>query len=116
MAEKITILGGGSFGTAVASHIAKKHAQNLETQVILYVRNEATLEEIATHHTNSRYAKNTILPANLTAVGLLPEAMADTNILQLHEVQNNAANGRVDYESLCQSIFKRLGTTTVEGY
>jgi glycerol-3-phosphate dehydrogenase (NAD(P)+) len=83
MSEKITVVGGGSFGTAVAYHLAKKHMQNPETQVVLYVRNEEVVKEIATRHTNTQYAKNVILPANLKAVSLLQEAVRDSDFLLL---------------------------------
>ena len=60
---KITILGGGSFGTALACQIA----ENENNQVTLLVRNEEISEEINREHVNSKYFPNKRLPHNLKA-------------------------------------------------
>lgn len=60
---KITILGGGSFGTALACEIA----ENNINQVTILVRDEKVKEEINKEHKNSKYFPNKRLPHNLKA-------------------------------------------------
>ena len=43
---KVAVLGGGSWGTTVASLVTRN------CPVTLWARNPATVEEINTHHTN----------------------------------------------------------------
>ena len=56
---KVVVLGGGSWGTTVASTCS------LRTPTLQWVRSEQTATEINEHHTNSRYlgAKVTLSPA-----------------------------------------------------
>jgi len=53
---KVGLLGGGSWGTTVASLVAKN------TDVSLWARNEATVNEINQEHTNKKYLPDAMLP------------------------------------------------------
>lgn len=57
---KITVVGGGSFGTAIARALALK---NYNTYI--YDRKIETVDDINNNHRNSRYLEDVILPQNL---------------------------------------------------
>ena len=57
---KIAVLGGGSWGTTVAALVARN------TEVTLWARDPATVEEINHDHCNSKY-----LPWCLIRVGVI---------------------------------------------
>jgi glycerol-3-phosphate dehydrogenase (NAD(P)+) len=57
---KISVAGGGSWGTTLAAHLAKT-----EHDVTLLVRDEARRDEIRTRRENPRYLRGLTLPANL---------------------------------------------------
>ena len=59
---KIAVIGGGSWGTALAQLLAKKG----ET-VALWAYEEAVVNAINVHHENTRYLPGALLPKNLTA-------------------------------------------------
>ncbi|KXB58668.1 NAD(P)H-dependent glycerol-3-phosphate dehydrogenase [Gemelliphila asaccharolytica] len=67
---KISVIGSGSWGTALSQVIIDNNHECL-----LYCRNEKTLNEINIEHTNKRYLKNTILPTKLKATMDLEEAV-----------------------------------------
>jgi glycerol-3-phosphate dehydrogenase (NAD(P)+) len=69
---KISILGGGSWGTAAAIHLAKNHPQ-----VTLYVRDEAQAKNMRETHENSRYLPGITLPKNLVIESSLQAALKD---------------------------------------
>jgi len=58
---KVGLIGGGSWGTTVASLIAKN------TDVSIWARSADTVREINTEHTNKKYLPNAVLPENLQA-------------------------------------------------
>lgn len=67
---KITVLGGGAWGTALACvAVAAGH------EVVLWARNGATIDEINIHHSNEAYLPGIILPDGLAATGSLPDAL-----------------------------------------
>ncbi len=72
---KVGLLGGGSWGTTVASLVARN------TEVKMWARDGDTVEEINTHHTNKKYLPNATLPESLTAVGTIEEAVKDIDVL-----------------------------------
>ena len=67
MKLNVGILGGGSWGTTVASIVAK----NAEATV--WARNPKTVTEINEHHTNETYLPNAKLPPTLTGPNLAKE-------------------------------------------
>lgn len=72
---RVTVLGGGSWGTTVA-HLC---AHNAPTT--LWARDEATVEAINTHHTNPRYLPDYRLHSQLVATTDLAAAVADTDLI-----------------------------------
>ncbi|KAL3682526.1 hypothetical protein R1sor_000548 [Riccia sorocarpa] len=62
--KKITILGGGSFGTAMAVLLARNKA---EMEVILLLRDAVVCDSINQSHRNSKYFPRHKLPVNVKA-------------------------------------------------
>ena len=62
MKLNVGIIGGGSWGTTVASLTAKNN------QTILWARNENTVREINEEHINSKYLPGAKLNKNLKQV------------------------------------------------
>ena len=75
MKLKVGLLGGGSWGTTVASLTAK----NSET--ILWARNEKTVKEINEYHTNEKYLPNTKLQKSLTASNSIKETVRKADVI-----------------------------------
>ena len=75
MKLKVGLLGGGSWGTTVASLTAK----NSET--ILWARNEKTVKEINEYHTNEKYLPNTKLHKSLKASGSVKETVENADVI-----------------------------------
>lgn len=74
MSKKIAILGGGAWGTALACMAAQNgHA------VMLYARDQATVDDINHNGKNSRYLGDIALHKNLRATSHAQEALADTD-------------------------------------
>ncbi|MFJ5772314.1 NAD(P)H-dependent glycerol-3-phosphate dehydrogenase [Psychrobacillus sp. NPDC093180] len=68
--EKVTVLGAGSWGTALAMVLA--HNNN---DCLLWSHREDQAREINDHHTNKKYLPNTLLPSNLKATSHFEEAI-----------------------------------------
>ncbi|KAK9682706.1 hypothetical protein RND81_10G090600 [Saponaria officinalis] len=62
--QKVVVLGGGSFGTAMAAHVAGRKA---EMEVNMLVRDPQVCKSINGSHCNSKYFPNHKLPLNLRA-------------------------------------------------
>lgn len=76
MVERVTVLGGGSFGTATAYLLGQAgHA------VLLWLRNPDSANEINTHGSNSRYFANAALPKNVRATTDLAAAAAHSKTI-----------------------------------
>lgn len=67
--EQVTVLGAGSWGTALAIVLAENGHDTL-----LWTHRQDQAEEINTEHTNKEYLPNTVLPAGLRATASLEEA------------------------------------------
>lgn len=76
MLNKSTVLGGGSWGTALARELANK---NIDTT--LYVRDAVQLEELQTARTNNKYLPGILLPDNLKYTSDLSEAVKDSKFI-----------------------------------
>jgi glycerol-3-phosphate dehydrogenase (NAD(P)+) len=72
---KVGLLGGGSWGTTVASLVTRN------TSVKLWARNPDTVSEINEDHTNQRYLPGISLPKRLEATGDIAEAVRDADVL-----------------------------------
>lgn len=75
MKLKVGILGGGSWGTTVASITAK----NAETT--MWARNIDTVNEINNHHTNQRYLPNAKLTRSLKASNSIKETVETADVV-----------------------------------
>lgn len=92
--RKVAVLGGGSFGTAIASLLAHNGHHTS-----LWVRDQETADAINETKENARYFPGANLPANLVATELLDEALANTELVFIAipskafcEVLNQARN------------------------
>ena len=72
---KVALLGGGSWGTCVAS-IASRNAN-----VTLWARSEETVNEINQNHTNQRYLPDLKLPQTLKAHADLSDTVSNCELL-----------------------------------
>ncbi len=72
---KVAVLGGGSWGTTVASLVARN------TDVTLWARDPATVEEINTSHCNSKYLPGATLGERLVATGEIADAVGDADVI-----------------------------------
>jgi glycerol-3-phosphate dehydrogenase (NAD(P)+) len=72
---KVGLLGGGSWGTTVASLISRN------APVTLWARNLATVEEINTCHTNEVYLPGASLPEKLVATNDIADAVSGADVI-----------------------------------
>lgn len=72
---KVGLLGGGSWGTTVASLMTRN------VPVTIWARNSATVDEINTHHTNETYLPGAALPEALVASNDIAETVADADVV-----------------------------------
>jgi glycerol-3-phosphate dehydrogenase (NAD(P)+) len=75
MKLKVGLLGGGSWGTTVASLTAK----NSET--IIWARNPKTVTEINEQHTNEKYLPNAKLTPSLKASASIKETVEEADVI-----------------------------------
>lgn len=78
MTTKVGILGGGSWGTALALLLAEK-----EYNVHIWVRSEAQSEEIREERTNTKYLPGITIPDNVTVSTTIEDALTDSEIILL---------------------------------
>ena len=76
--SRVTFLGGGSFGTALAVLLAEKN--NI---VNIYNRDKTVVDEINIKRTNEKYIKNIMIPDKVTAVGDIKEAVEGVDYVVL---------------------------------
>lgn len=72
---KVGLLGGGSWGTTVASLVARN------APITLWARDQSTVLEINEDHTNRKYLPGAKLPPKLVATNDLEEAVAGMDVL-----------------------------------
>ena len=75
MKLKVGLLGGGSWGTTVASLTAKN------STTILWARNEKTVNEINERHTNEKYLPNAKLHKSLKASNSIKETVENADVI-----------------------------------
>jgi glycerol-3-phosphate dehydrogenase (NAD(P)+) len=71
----VAVLGGGSWGTTVASLVSRN------APVTLWARNPETVAEINTHHTNSVYLPDATLPEKLVATSDIGAAVHGADVI-----------------------------------
>lgn len=85
--SKITFLGGGSFGTALAVLLAEK-----DNIVSIYDRDKNVVNEINTKRTNEKYMKNLMIPSGVVAFDNIDEAIEGAEYIVLavpsHVIRN----------------------------
>ncbi len=72
---QISVLGGGSWGTAMAKELSSKY------DVLIYVRNEEARDSINNDHRNNRYLKDHNLPENIVASSNIEEVLKNKYII-----------------------------------
>jgi len=72
---KVSVLGGGSWGTTVAALVAR----NAETK--LWLRNPDAATEVNVLHSNRKYLPDAKLPETLTATTSLEEAVCEADVI-----------------------------------
>ncbi len=72
---KVGLLGGGSWGTTVATLVARN------APVVLWARNAETVQEINTRHSNETYLPGARLPEKLRATADIGEAVAGADVI-----------------------------------
>ena len=72
---RVVVLGAGSWGTTVASLVARRH------QTLLWARDAEVADEVDLNRTNSRYLPGHQLPQSLRATADLEKAVAHAEVL-----------------------------------
>ena len=75
MKLKVGLLGGGSWGTTVASLVARN------APITLWARNQETVDEINTKRSNQRYLPDAVIPKGVTATASIEEAVAHKDVI-----------------------------------
>lgn len=75
MKLNVGLLGGGSWGTTIASLTA----QNTPTK--MWARNQATVDDINQHHRNEKYLPGSKLTPSLRATNSIKEAVQDADVI-----------------------------------
>ncbi len=75
MKLKVGLLGGGSWGTTVASLVARN------APITLWARNQETVDEINTERTNKKYLPDAVIPKGVTATTSIEEAVAHKDVI-----------------------------------
>jgi glycerol-3-phosphate dehydrogenase (NAD(P)+) len=131
--KKITVLGAGSWGTALAQVLTDN-----QHQVLLYTNNKEQAEEINSKHTNELYAPNVTLSTDIKCTVDLEEAVNFSDIILLvlpskvqrmvlHEVNKlidspkvfvNASKGiePVTHKRLSEITFEEINEDFIKGY
>lgn len=76
--KKISIIGGGSFGTAIAVLLSKN---GLECSI--WCHSKGTTNDINIYRENKKYLKGIIIPSNVKAYCDLQEALVDSEVVVL---------------------------------
>ncbi|TVU39966.1 hypothetical protein EJB05_13410, partial [Eragrostis curvula] len=71
--RKVVVLGGGSFGTAMAAHVAAKKA---DLEVAMLLRDDLVCRSINQSHVNCKYLTEHRLPENIVATTSATDALA----------------------------------------
>ena len=80
--KKVTIMGGGSFGTAMGTLLARNKN---DLDVVLLMRNEQEVETINATNRNMKYLPKYVLPKNIRATTNANEALKDSDFI-IHAV------------------------------
>src|SRR5699024_1937951 len=93
MNEKIGVLGGGSWGTALAILLANKGID-----VDIWIRNENQVQDMLKYRENKKYLPDVKLPGNLNITNDMEKAINDKDVLVLatssHGVRETISKGK----------------------
>ncbi|KIZ00080.1 Glycerol-3-phosphate dehydrogenase [Monoraphidium neglectum] len=87
-ANKVVVFGGGSFGTAMGTSLARKRP---ELDVVLLLRDKALCADINERHCNTKYLPDFTLPKNMRATNDLTEAANASYAVHAVPVQHSRA-------------------------
>src|SRR5687768_14644976 len=73
---RVGVVGAGSWGTALAKHMA-----DWGHDVVLWSHRPEHAHEIEASRHNAKYLPNQILPGNLRATGVIAEAVGDAEVV-----------------------------------
>lgn len=114
MTEKIGVLGGGSWGTALAMVLANKGYE-----VTMWLRNKEQAEEMNKTRMNEKYLPGTVLPSNLKVISDLEEAIKNKNALVLsmgtHGIRDvlEKAKGFIEPNQIIVNVSKGIENGTL---
>ena len=77
--KKMVFIGAGSYGTAVANHVAEKHKDS--AHVLIYGRDKKTVDEINLNHRNTKYLPRNELSKHLKSTSDLGEAVTGADYI-----------------------------------
>ncbi len=83
MKLRVGLLGGGSWGTTVASLVSRN------APIRIWARDEDTVRDINDNHRNSKYLPDAELPEALKATGVIGDAVKDADVLVMAIPSNN---------------------------
>src|SRR5512143_1469023 len=75
MQLRVAVMGGGSWGTTIASMVSRN------TPTVLWARDPATVAEINDKHTNHRYLGDSRLSPRLSATADLADAVRNADVI-----------------------------------
>lgn len=111
---KTAVLGGGSWGTALARELALK---DVETK--LYIRDQKQKDLLIETNINSKYLPDVELPKNLIYVSDLDEAIKDVEFIVLAVPTNSARSmlnelkGKIDDDVILINVAKGIEMDTL---
>ena len=114
---KITILGSGAWGTALAYALSKKP----DNEILLYGNNPSEIDDINSNHLNSHYFPDVTLPSALRATLDAPSALSQRDVLLLatpsSQINNIASliSEYCDTSPLIINVIKGFDPVTGEG-
>lgn len=80
---KVSVMGGGSWGTTVASLVAQN------TDASIWARRAETVDEINQQHTNEKYLPGAILPSNVVAYSDIATVVKEADVLVMGVPSNS---------------------------
>ena len=80
---QVGLIGGGSWGTTVASLVAQN------TDVSMWARNRDTVKEINKKHTNEKYLPGAKLPKNIVAYEQIEDVVSNADVLVMGVPSNS---------------------------
>lgn len=125
LAAKISVIGSGNFGTAMARKVAlnvgerQRNTEEYDKTVRMWVYEEVVngrnlTEIINSDHINIKYLPNVILPTNIIAYSDLIDAATDADVLLLvmpHQYLPGVLSqikGKIKKDAICVSLIKGI--------